>query len=211
MKKQLLALWFLMPVAAGAYHLGPGQDRMLLDDAAEKIEEAEGHARKAAILAIGNGDRAATDEWAAANVAYQEALALLPDEEVQARRRLRLERAKCRMMISELPKANAELLVLVDELVADDDADRELLRDTRHSLANSQYYMTWLTRLEGAGREEWEPRIEAARQTFKLLLEEAAEEGDEDRQRRSREDLEAAIRLARLDLTELQGLPLPSQ
>jgi hypothetical protein len=115
------------------------------------------------------------------------------------------------MMISQLPQANSQLLLLVDELAGDDGADPELLRDARHTLANSQYYMTWLTRLEGAGREEWEPRIEAARQTFKLLAEEAAEAGDEDRLRASQEDLESAIRLARMDLTELQGLPLPSQ
>lgn len=211
MRKQGIALWLLMPVAAGAYHLGPGQDRMQLDDAARWIAEAEGHAEEAARLTAAEGDLKAKGEWTAANVAYQEALSLLPSEEVQARRRIRLERAKCQMLISELPQANSQLLLLVDELSADEAADPELLRDARHTLANSQYYMTWLTRLEGAGRDQWEPRIEAARQTFKLLTEEAAEAGDEDLLRRSKEDLEASIRLARMDLTELQGLPLPSQ
>ena len=80
-----------------------------------------------------------------------------------------------------------------------------------NTLANSEYYMTWLMRLEGLGRDAWEPRIEAARQTFKLLAVEAEEQGDEKLLKKSKEDLEAAIRLARIDLTELQGLPLPSQ
>ena len=35
--------------------------------------------------------------------------------------------------------------------------------------------------------------------------------GDETSTKKNQEDLEAAIRLARMDLSELQGLPLPSQ
>ena len=94
---------------------------------------------------------------------------------------------------------------------ADGDANTRLLSDARHTLANSEYYLTWLMRLEGLGRDEWEPRIEAARQTFKLLSEEARTSGDDVACQKDREDLESAIRLARMDLTELQGLPLPSQ
>ncbi len=62
-------------------------------------------------------------------------------------------------------------------------------------------------RLEGAPREEWEPRIESARQTFKQLAGDASGAARQEAQ----EDLESAIRLARMDLSELQGLPLPSQ
>jgi hypothetical protein len=66
-------------------------------------------------------------------------------------------------------------------------------------------------RLEGAPREEWEPEIEGARQTYKLLAGQAEERGQDELGARLRQDLESAIRLARMDLTELQGLPLPSQ
>jgi hypothetical protein len=66
-------------------------------------------------------------------------------------------------------------------------------------------------RLEGLGRDEWEPEAEAARQTYKLLAEDAARRGDPAAAARHREDLEASVRLARMDLSELQGLPLPSQ
>ena len=71
--------------------------------------------------------------------------------------------------------------------------------------------LTWLMRLEGLGREAWEPEIEAARQNFKLLAEQAEKSGDRVAAQMRKEDLESAIRLARMDLSELQGLPLPSQ
>jgi hypothetical protein len=66
-------------------------------------------------------------------------------------------------------------------------------------------------RLEGQGREVWEPEAESARQNYKMLAEDAAKKGDAPAVRKHREDLEASIRLARMDLSELQGLPLPSQ
>ena len=45
----------------------------------------------------------------------------------------------------------------------------------------SQYYMTWLMRLEGLSADEWEPEIESARQTYRLLAEQAEAAGDQDR------------------------------
>jgi hypothetical protein len=66
-------------------------------------------------------------------------------------------------------------------------------------------------RLEGLGPEEWEPEIEAARQAYKLLAEDSQKRGDEPAAKKYREDLESAIRLARMDLSELQGLNLPRQ
>jgi len=211
MRRRLLFLWLLLPVAAEAYHLGPGQDRMRLDDAARLIEEAGLHAERAALLARTDGDYVAATEWKLAEAAYGDALSLLPDERDAERRRVRLERAKCQMFVSQLPEANAQLVQLVEEMVADEAADRAVLRDARRTLANSEYYMTWLMRLEGAPREDWEPRIEASRQTYKLIAEELSQGGDAAELKTCKEDLEAAVRLARMELSELQGLPLPSQ
>jgi hypothetical protein len=63
-------------------------------------------------------------------------------------------------------------------------------------------------RLEGATAEEWTAETEHARQNFRLLAEEATgpalRVGYE-------KNLEATIRLERMDLSELQGLPLPKQ
>jgi hypothetical protein len=71
--------------------------------------------------------------------------------------------------------------------------------------------MTWLMRLEGSPRTEWEPEIQAARQNYKLLAEDALALGDTSATERGREDLESAIKLERMELKDLQGLPLPSQ
>ena len=211
MRTQLLGVWLLLPVAAGAYHMGPGQDLIQLDDAAALLEDARGHTARAEEIAAELGDVAATMAWKEAFSAYEEALLALPSDRVGARREVQLERAKCRMMISQLPEANSELRTLVDEMSDDPEANPAVLLEARRSFASSEYYMTWLMRLEGLGRADWEPRIESARQTYKLLAEQYEIHGDEANAETSREDLESAIRLARMELSELQGLPLPSQ
>ena len=71
--------------------------------------------------------------------------------------------------------------------------------------------MTWLMRLEGATEEEWMPEIQAARQHYTQLTQTAEDMGDSELLKRSSEDLESSIRLARMDLGDLQALPLPSQ
>jgi hypothetical protein len=192
-----LAGWLMLPVGVFAWHMGPGQDREQLDVADRLIRQAEKLA-------------AAADHAGAADK-YAEALKALPDGRTAEARQLRLERAKSQMLAKQLPEANGDLKALVDELAADPAADPKLLADARSTFANSQYYMTWLMRLEGLGAEAWEPEVEAARQTYKLLAEQAEKAGDAAGVKKHTEDLEASVRLARMDLGELQGLPLPSQ
>jgi hypothetical protein len=211
MRKIALFVWILMPVAAGAYHFGPGQDRLRIDGAAEATHRAETVARAARGIAAERGDAAARSLWDAADAAYGEALELLPPDRVAEARALRLERAKAQMFVSKLPEARRDLEGLVRELVEDPASDRAVLDGARDALANAQFYTTWLMRLEGAPREEWEPVIEASRQQYKLLAERSAAAGDTEVAQTARENLESAIRLARMDLTELEGLPLPSQ
>jgi hypothetical protein len=175
------------------------------------LDQAGGDVTSAQAFAAVNNDLAASAEWALAAQHYGEALALLPSDRVAERRRVTVELAKAQMNCSKLPVANASLRGLVAELVADADADPDVLTDARRSLANSEYYMTWLARLEGKSRAEWEPRIESARQTYRLLAEQSEACNDEAGLLRDQHDLEAAIHLARMDLTELQGLPLPNQ
>ena len=211
MNRSLIALWLTLPVAAYAYHMGPGQEHMRLDEVAALIESADFHVAEAERIAAIDGDEAAVEEWTSAEADYAEALDLMPAERVPEIRRLKLERAKAQMFISKLPIANGTLAGMVTELQDDPAADPELLADVQRTFATSQYYMTWLQRLEGAPREEWEPRIDSARQTFKLLASRAEAGTDQRKTEEAREDLESTIRLARMDLSELQGLPLPSQ
>ena len=205
MRKLYLTLWCLLPLGGLAYHYGPGRARLVLDEAAAAVDEAREHARVAQGL---KGDDA-TAEWALASARFEAALTLLPKDSTAERRALTLERAKARMLCSQLPQANAELRALVQELEAEPTPDAALLFDARRTWANSEYYMTWLARLEGASETEWEPRIEAARQVYKLLAGDGTASAET--KRGVEEDLEASIRLARMDLGELTGLPLPSQ
>jgi len=197
MRTLLLLGWTALPIAGVAYHYGPGQDRLRLDDVAALVASAE--------------DATAAKDYATAVDDYDAALKQLPAERTALAQRLRLERSKALMNNSGLPTANKDLAALVDELDADAKADPALVRDSRRALASSQFYMTWLLRLEGKGREEWEPQVEAARQNYRLLAESAAAAGRDTEASKDREDLEATIRLARIQIEDLQGLPLPSQ
>jgi len=187
----------MVPILVGAYHYGPGQDRLRLDDAAG---------------CLANAERCAVDgKWADAVAAYDDALRLLPPERIADARRIRLERAKAMMLAKQLPAAHDDLKNLASELAADKTSDPKLSAQARSTLANSQYYMTWLMRLEGLSKDVWEPEVEAARQEYRLLAEQAESAGDTLSAKKHREDLESTIRLARMDIAELQGLPLPSQ
>jgi hypothetical protein len=197
MRVILILGWLLLPIGFGIWHFGPGQEMVQLDEVARLLAEAD--------------DLAAAQKWAKAEEKYAEALKRLPSGKVDEGRRIRLELARAQMQGSELPAAHRGLKGLCEELQDDKAVAPELLADARSTLAQSQYYMTWLMRLEGLPREEWEPEIEASRQNYRLLAEGAETAGDAEGQKKHQEDLESAVRLARMDLSELQGLPLPSQ
>ncbi|MGC6488141.1 MAG: hypothetical protein ACON4Z_10875 [Planctomycetota bacterium] len=198
MRKILLVGWLVLPVGAWAYHEGPGQDRVALE-AAEQVLSA-------AHQAASDGD------WKLAIREYEAALESLPKDpdafDVRVAQRLQIELNKARMQSEGLIEARDELATLVEQMQADAGADAALLRDARQALARAQFYKTWLMRLEGLDRKVWEPEIEAARQNWRLLAEQA---GSESEKMLHQEDLEAAVRLARMEMEDLQGLPLPSE
>jgi hypothetical protein len=197
MRTFVLLGWLIIPVVAGAYHYGPGQEKLRLDDVSRVLADA---------------DRlAAEQDWQAASARYEQAVALLPAGRIADARRIRLQRAKVQMFGHQLPEANAALRDLVDQIEDDKTAEPQLGDEARDALANAQYYMTWLMRLEGLGAQEWEPEIESARQTYRMLAEKDEAKGDQESAHRHREDLESVIRLARMDLGDLQGLDLPKQ
>jgi hypothetical protein len=138
MRTLVLLGWLMVPVVFGAYHYGPGQEKLRLDDVSQVLAQA---------------DRlAAGDQWQAASSKYEEALTMLPEGRAGDARRIRLQRAKVQMLGNQLPEANTA-----------------------------------------------------------LLAEEAEAAGHPESARKHREDLESSIRLARLELAELQGLDLPKQ
>lgn len=197
MRSTLFCLWLLVPAVIAAYHFGPGQDRLLLDDAAAFLDGADAQVD--------------ARQYDAACESFDAALNRIPSANVVAIRRIRLERAKAQMLASRLPEAYDELYSLSEELAEDEDAPRDLVEETHEAMAGSQYYMTWLMRLEGRPRDDWEPVIEASRQNYRWLAERAEARAEGARGKQHREDIEAAIRLARMDPEELQALPIPTQ
>lgn len=197
MRVFFLVAWLLVPLPVVAYHLGPGQTQMTMDHVGQILGDAESAVDQ--------------EDWLTAVTLYDEALETLPSEYVAESRRIRVERAKAQMYVSKLPEAHGDLKSLVDEMRDDENRDEAVFREARAGLANSQYYMTWLMRLEGQPRERWEREIESSRQILATLAEEAETCGDDEESQRNREDLEASIKLARMSLADLQGLPLPSQ
>ena len=126
-------------------------------------------------------------------------------------RRVRLQRAKVQMLDHQLPEANAALRELADQLEADKSADPRLRDEARSTLANSQYYLTWLMRLEGLGAQEWEPEIESARQTYRLLAEEADGAAIQTPPRSIGKTWRAPSGFHVWNSAQLQGLDLPKQ
>jgi hypothetical protein len=194
MRTWLLLGWLLVPVGFGAYHYGPGQEKLRIDDVSQVLAEAD--------------HQASVDDWAGAAKLYEDAIGNLPADHLAEVRRIRLERDKAWMNAKKLPEANADLTALVAELQSDPKADPKVLTGARQAMANAQYYTTWLMKLEGLGRDEWEPQIESARQLYRLLAEQADNKDDA---ASSREDLESTIRLARMEPGDLQGWSIPKQ
>ncbi len=191
MKIVLATLWLLLPLGFAAFHFGPGQQHLALDHTEDLLSQGRQAAK--------------AEQWCDAIDFYQQALAKLPKQELDTSRRLQLELSKAKMQDAKLPEAREDLASLVEALNSDPNAPADLKEDALSSLANARYYMTYLMKLEGLPASEWEPEIEAARQEYKLLAQSGSNK------ERHLTDLEAAIRLARAEPTELYGLPIPNQ
>lgn len=192
-KKILFALWLLVPVAMLAYHFGPGQVRLGTERAARAIAEARA--------------LEAAEAWPEAVQAWADALAATPADEKLARFQLRLAHANARIYAGELPEAMEDMETLLTETHAAK-VDAAFQREVRGSLGSARYYTAWLMRLEGAATDEWLVQSESARQHFRLLAEETKTTSQA---AGFEKNLEATVRLEQMDLSELQGLPLPKK
>ena len=192
-KKLLFCLWLLTPIGLLAYHYGPGQTNIARDAAASQLALAGSYELK--------------EDWRQAMSAYTDALTKIPASDRDTRWQVRLAQAKARMQTGELPEAISDLESLLSEMEKEK-APAEKIADVRANLAQGDYYAGWLMRLEGAKTEEWMVQVDNARQNFRLLAEDALK-ADPKAAKTHQENLEATIRLARMDLTELQGMPLP--
>lgn len=197
MRTLLIVAWLFTGLGGVIFHFGPGQEKLEIDRVNQIMKSARANVEE--------------KNFAQAIEMYDEVLAALPSEKKQASRDIVLEKAKAQMMGAKLPEARQSLATLLDDVRLDEESDPAFTAEVQSTLANSQYYMTWLMRLEGRPEEEWMPEIQAARQHYTQLTEKAEASGDTELLNRSAEDLESTVRLARMDLADLQALPLPSQ
>lgn len=189
--------WLFVGLGAGIYHFGPGQQQLHLDCIASMIQDAR--------------QAVADQNWEQAISRFDAILSSLPADRRVESMQIQLEKAKAQMMAAELPVARTMLDTLLADVRQAPEAPPQLLADTQATLANAQYYMAWLMRLEGAAEEDWMAEIESSRQNFAQVMQEAAARGDSKLAQQASENVESAIRLARMDLGELQVLPLPCQ
>jgi hypothetical protein len=197
MRELIIVIWLFIGLGAGIYHFGPGREKLEQDHVAALIREAR--------------DSVEQEDWSKAIEKFDLVLARLPEQRHADSLQIQLEQCKAQMMAQQLPTARDSLEQLYSDARNDPSLSQKFVADVQSTLANSQYYMAWLMRLEGLAEEEWLPEIESSRQHYAQLADDAEKRGDLALAKRSSEDLESAVRLARMDLGELQGLPLPNQ
>ena len=186
-RRILTTLWLLLPVAALVWHLQIGRRHLAADRAAEEVAVAQ--------AAVQRGDhREAATRFAAA-------VAALPVGH-PGRDTLEVAQATQTVAAGSIAEGLEALEGLVARLASG--ADRSLADDARAELAGAHYHAAWRMRLEGAASDEWLIEAEAARQHYRLLAETAPEAEAATR------NLESTVRLERMDLSELQGLKLPT-
>lgn len=196
MRKIPVLLWILVPVAVVALHFGPGQRFDARDRAGEML--------------MGARSAAADEKWDDAVGLFGKAHEILSQESPTIRHRVALERARAMIHKGELPEGMGELSTILDEMTSTGEPEVDLVREVRSELASASYYAGWLLRLEGADTEEWMRETEVARRQFRLLAEQPDKDDPAGRDV-FRKNLEATVRLQRMDLSELQGLPLPKK
>ena len=197
MRALLIIAWLFIGLAAAIFHYGPGQKQLEMDRVDSMLTQAR--------------TNVSLEDYSNAIEQFDAILTELPSSKRNLSQRIQLEKAKAQMHAAKLPDARDSLESLLTDLREEEKPDQELINETQNALANSQYYRTWLMRLEGMHEDAWKPEIESARQHYTQLNEIATAAGDTAAAEKAAQDLESAVRLARMDLEELQGLPLPSQ
>lgn len=197
MRTLIIIAWLFIGLAAAIFHYGPGQDKLEMDRVDLMIREAR--------------TNVSLENYSAAIQQFDAIMTELPVDDRSLAQRIQLEKAKAQMHVAMLPDARTSLEALLTDLRNEQEPDQQLIMETQNTLANAQYYRTWLMRLEGLHEDAWKPEIESARQHYTQLNEIAVAAGDTEAAEKAAQDLESAVRLARMDLEELQGLPLPNQ
>lgn len=215
MKKYLVLLWLLLPLPVLVLHFGRGQQWLARDKAYAFVKQAEAAEQR--------------EDWQQADQNYRDAAKCLTTESRDLKLRLELAQVRTRFRLGDAVAAidSADKL-LDDPSMAAMPADFQ--RESRELAGRIHYYAGWVMRLEGAKRELWMEEAELARQNFRLLAEQDTSSntqsaapgttkvsnqgtapGAEGSSVKQQENLESAVQLQRLSLTELMARPLPKE
>ena len=212
MKKYLVLLWLLLPLPVVVLHFGRGQQWLARDQAHVLVKQAQLAEQK--------------EDWQQADQHYREAAKCVAADSLDLKLRLDLAQVRTRFRMGDAVAA----IDMADKLL-DDPATAampaEFHRESRELAGRIHYYAGWVMRLEGASRELWLEEAELSRQNFRLLAEQSAADetkrgkqggkqngaGDSAKSytAKQQENLESAVQLQRLSLTELMARPLPKE
>jgi len=196
MKKYFVLLWLLLPLPVVVLHFGRGQQWLALDQAHALVKKAEAAEKQ--------------QDWPQAGRFYQEAAKHTGNENADLKLRLDLAQVRTRFRSGEA----VEAIDLADRLLDDPRLKSmpvDFQRESRELAGRIHYYAAWIMRLEGASRDLWMEEAELSRQNFRLLTEKSAAQGEKAYSTKQQENLESAVELQRLSLTELMARPLPKE
>lgn len=215
MRKYLVLFWLLLPLPVVVVHFGRGQEWLALDMADDQIRLAQ--------------DAEKRKDWKLADELYQNAAKLLPRDKTDLKLRVNLAQVRVRYGMGDGPAA----IDMVDNLMEDRtfaDMPAAFHRETRAMAGRIHYYAAWVMRLEGASRDLWMEQADLARQNFRLLAEQDAAAnvntstgaatatptavpppGAKSEAAKRLENLESAVQLERIGLTELMARPMPKE
>ena len=196
MKKYLVLLWLLLPLPVVVLHFGRGQQWLARDKAHAFVTKARIAEEK--------------EDWQQADQLYSAAVKCVASDSSDLKMRLGLAQVRTRFRMGDAMGAIDGADKLLDD-AAMATMPKDFQRESRELAGRIHYYAGWVMRLEGAGRELWMEEAELARQNFRLLAEQSAARGSNSDSVKQQENLESAVQLQRLSLTELMARPLPKE
>jgi hypothetical protein len=196
MKRWLLLLWLLLPLPVIVWHYGAGQKWLARDQAHGLIRRGwEAESRR---------------DWAESESLFHAAAGLIGNTDPRVRGQLDLGLVRARYRQG----GAVDAINGIDRLLTDPGFPNQpvdLQREARELAGRIHYHAAWVMRLEGARRELWLEEAELARQNFRLLTETTRTAGQTTYSELQQTNLETAVRLQRMSLTELMGRRLPEE
>lgn len=196
MKKYFVLLWILLPLPVVVLHFGRGQEWLAND-------KAYAYLKKAKIAEM-------NENWELAGQLYRDAAKTLPTDNHDMKLRVELAQVRTHFKMGDAMAAIDGADSLLDNK-AMSSMPADFQHESRELAGRIHYYAGWVMRLEGASRELWMEEAELARQNFRLLSEKSTKEGAKDYSTKQQENLESAVQLQRLSMTELMARPLPQE